>query len=259
MSSCCRWSMNCVCVKAGNACTNCMPQRRGNCRNSITNRSDLRDSSAVASQATVPVQPSPSPTPPQQLEIQSGVSLPPFTPTAQSTASTITSQLVSPTTLDTADVTTIPDLPPYRPLRDLSLTMGAQDAPEFSHQVSEAYEEIVHFSPNQLEVPMGNTGWTFIGMLSTLFHAFGNDSLGSADYAMKAAKVMQQLLLQKPVGKLTFTASTKYLQRRIASWNKGAVRELPAKAPPSSISSLNIEVAIEDEMVLQPTQHAVCV
>ena len=73
---------------------------------------------------------------------------------------------------------------------------------------------------------MGNTGRTFIGMLSTLFHAFGNDSLGSADYAMKAAMVMQQLLLQKPVGKLTFAASTECLQRRIASWNKGAVREL---------------------------------
>ena len=37
---------------------------------------------------------------------------------------------------------------------------------------------------------------------------------------------MQQLLLQKPVGKLTFAASTECLQRRIASWNKGAVREL---------------------------------
>ena len=231
MSSCCRCNgsgscVNCVCVKAGNACTNCMPQRRGNCRNSITNRSDFRDSSAVASQAMVPVQPSPSPTPPQQLEIQSGVFLPSFTPTAQSTNSTITSQLVSPKTQDTADVTTIPNLPPYLPLRDLSLTMGAQDAAEFSHQVSEAYEEIVHFSPNLLEVPMGNTGRTFIGMLSTLFHAFGNDSLGSADYAMKAAMVMQQLLLQKPVGKLTFAASTECLQHRIASWNKGAVREL---------------------------------
>ena len=145
---------------------------------------------------------------------------------AQSTTSTITSQLVSPTTPDTADVTTIPDLPPYPPLRDLSLTMGAQDAADFSHQVSEAYEEIVNFSPNLLEVPMGNTGRTFIGMLSTLFHAFGNDSLGSADYAMKAAMVMQQLLLQKPVGKLTFAVSTECLQRRIASWNKGAVREL---------------------------------
>ena len=73
---------------------------------------------------------------------------------------------------------------------------------------------------------MGNTGRTFIGMLSTLFHAFGNDSLGSADYAMKAAMVMQQLLLQKPVGKLTFAVSKECLQRRIASWNKGAVREL---------------------------------
>ena len=262
MSSCYRCNgsgrcVNCVCVKAGDACTNCMPQRRGNCRNSITNRSDLRDSSAVVSQATVPVQPSPSPIPQQQLEIQSGVPLPPFTPMAQSTASTITSQLVSPTTPDTADVTTIPDLPPYPPLRDLSLTMGAQDAAEFSHQVSEAYEEIVHFSPNLLEVPMGNTGWTFIGMLSTLFHAFGNDSLGSADYAMKAAMVMQQLLLEKPVGKLTFAVSMECLQRRIASWNKGAVRELySAKAPPSSTSSPNIEVAIADETVLQPTQHA---
>ena len=231
MSSCCQCNgsgrcVNCVCVKAGNACTNCMPQRHRNCRNTITNRSDLRDLSAVASQATVPVQPSPSPTPPQQVEIQSGVSLPPFIPMAQSTASTITSQLVSPTTPDTADVTTIPDLPPYPPLRDISLTMGAQDVAEFSHQLSEVYEEIIHFSPNLLEVPMGNTGQTFVGMLSTLFHAFGSDSLGSADYAMKAGMVMQQLLLQKPVGKLTFAASTECLQRRIASWNKGAVREL---------------------------------
>ena len=104
---------------------------------------------------------------------------------------------------------------------------------------------------------MGNTGRTFIGMLSTLFHAFGNDSLGSADYAMKAAMVMQQLLLQKPVGKLTFAVSTECLQRRIASWNKGAVIEsYSAKAPPSSTSSPNIEVAIADETVLQPTQHA---
>ena len=73
---------------------------------------------------------------------------------------------------------------------------------------------------------MGNTGRTFIGMLSTLFNAFGNDSPGSADYAMKAAMVMQQLLLQKPVGKHTFAASKECLQRRIASWNQGAVREL---------------------------------
>ena len=142
MPSCCRSNssgrcLNCVYVKASNACTNCMPQRHGNCRNSITNRPNLRNSSGVASQATVLVQPLPSPTPLQQLEIQSGVSLPPFTPTA-----------------------------------DSRFAWGDVDADTFTHSIIAAYAEVVNWKHNVFSNPLGSIGKAFVSELARLFRAY---------------------------------------------------------------------------------------
>ena len=92
-------------------------------------------------------------------------------------------------------------------------------------QVSDAYEEIVHWRRNVFLVPYGKVGNEFVQELTRMISAYRDG--GAFDcVAIKVAMVMCSLLLQKPYRSVTSADLVKCLQHRMTLWKQGDIVEL---------------------------------
>ena len=74
-------------------------------------------------------------------------------------------------------------------------------------------------------IPTGNAGKSFVSELANLFQAFADGS-SLEQIALKAAMVMQVLLLQKPSKTSKAKDHANHLQRRLFLWKNGDIHAL---------------------------------
>jgi len=115
-------------------------------------------------------------------------------------------------------------LPQYAPA-DNRLTIGDFDVEASCQILNAAYEEIVHFKPNQFSIPQGAMGSQFVNIIAQLLQCFGDESRGEG-MALKAAMVATQLLLQQPHRTFDRQAHLDCLTRRLLLWQDGDIDEL---------------------------------
>ena len=89
------------------------------------------------------------------------------------------------------------DLPPFTSASNSTFAWGPVDGKEFSRRVDTVYEIVVFWRRNLFVLPSGAAGKRFIGEKTRLFGAAeaGNPM---EKIALKAALLMEHLLLQKP-------------------------------------------------------------
>ena len=102
---------------------------------------------------------------------------------------------------------------------------GECDAKTFTHSLSIAYAEVVHWKKNLFAVPLGKPGKTFVQELSRLFRAYAEQS-ALESVALKAVTVMSILLLQKPARNSKLKDHTTCLQRRLNTWTTRDINSL---------------------------------
>ncbi len=71
------------------------------------------------------------------------------------------------------------------------------DGASFSHTITSAYTEVIHWRRNLFHAPSGKAGISFVNTLASLFRAYGECSTLES-IALRAAMVLAILLLQKP-------------------------------------------------------------
>lgn len=207
--TCCRCNrtgrcQNCTCVKRGQPCQNCLPQRLGNCVNTARTQpshsalSDLPFTQPLSSQVlnSVPE------TPLSHLSSTSDTSAPlqQLSPSFQSPSRMRnipeTPPFSSPTHAPEDDFA----LPHFTPMADPVFTWGEYDSTVFTTTLNIAYAEAVHWKMNLFKVPYGKAGKAFVSELARLFKAFATSS-ALESIALKAATLAPILLLQKPARK----------------------------------------------------------
>ena len=114
------------------------------------------------------------------------------------------------------------DLPSFTPACDPNSQWGNLTGDEFSHAISAAYFEAVHWKRNIFLVPSGAEGKEFVQELARIFGAYAERS-ALESFAMTAAMTMPLLLLQKPHGKSTTRDHVACLRRRLLAWKSGDV------------------------------------
>ena len=119
----------------------------------------------------------------------------------------------------------VPNLPQFKEMTYNTTTWQDISGEEFSKAIDEAYSQTVHWIPNLFMVPSGSSGKQFIGELAKLYDAFASES-SYERFAIKSAMTMPMLLFQKPHSKSKTHDHISYLNRRLASWEKGIIAEL---------------------------------
>ena len=102
---------------------------------------------------------------------------------------------------------------------------GICDAETFTHSLSAAYAEVVHWRKNVFPVPLGNSGKKFVQELSRLVRAYAEES-PLESIALQATTVMSILLLQKPARKSKPKDLASCLERRLNTWATGDINNL---------------------------------
>ena len=203
---------SCACAKAKRR-TNCLPTRRGHCSNTMhplvpPDPPDLQPSTStsLASSATS----APLPAPPGHTRDTAPVRQP------------------VPPTLQDGSLTTTPVTPisahPLPSPSPMAVPTGICDAESFTHSLSAAYAEVVHWK-NLFPVPQGNSGKTFVQELSRLFQAYAEQS-ALESVALQAITVMSILLLQKPACNSKPKDHASCLDRCLNTWANGDVNSL---------------------------------
>ena len=117
------------------------------------------------------------------------------------------------------------ELPAFQPAPPPRFNWGLLDGDDFSHALSAAYAEVVHWRRNIFSVPSGAAGKAFVLELSRLIKAFAERSAQEAA-AMKVIMVMPHLLLQKPHPSSISKDHQVCLERRLAVWKQGDIDAL---------------------------------
>ena len=172
MPSCCRCNgsgkcLNCACKKAGISCTNCLPLRRGKCKNRDGNAHASQHSGSSMSQDQV------ESIPDTQSPLHQPSSL--LSPVSRRYSS-VHSNYCHPVSVGGG---------------------GGVDSETFTISISSAYAEIVNWKRNFFAVPRGRSGKIFIGELARLYRAYA-EGTAMEGVALSAAMVMPTLLLQRP-------------------------------------------------------------
>ena len=175
-----------MCVKRGLSCDSCLPQRLGNCVNTVqTQPPPLAPADTSGLHPPRPLHPSEPYAP-----LDSFVVPPTVTPVADHGPSPPRAE---------NDATRNPDamLPPFIPMADPVFSWGELDSVHFVDTLTATYNEAIHWKPNLFKVPYGRVGKSFVFELARLFKSFATHT-ALESVALKAATLMPVLLLQKP-------------------------------------------------------------
>ena len=226
LTVCCRCNAggkckSCACVKARRPCTNCLPTRRGHC----SNTKQLPASPPRLDLHSLPIATSPT---------SSATSTPSCASSspAGNTALVLLPPAPAATLLDLPEASATPvtpisaqPLPSPSPMAAPTFVWGTCDAETFTHSLSAAYAETVHWKRNLFLVPLGNSGKKFVQELSRLFRAYAEQS-ALESVALQAITVMSILLLQKPAYNSKPKENASCLERRLNTWAKGDINSL---------------------------------
>ena len=127
-----------------------------------------------------------------------------------------------PTTAPRQTDTGRPDrsLPPFVPISTPNFHWGNLNAEDFSHVITCASAEIVHWRRNVFMVPSGKAGKRFVQELTRLFSAYA-DASAMEGIAIKAVMTACSLLLQKPHSGSKSHDHATALERRLKSCEEG--------------------------------------
>ena len=145
--------IGCSCSKAGRPCTNCLPSRKGHCRN-VSSTTPTRDND-------MPSVPSHTLESQQQLQTDlraQAVSPSPEQEYADDDATISDQEILAEAefTIDTdpiSDISAIPSLPQFKDMTCNQSAWHEISGEEFSKAIDEAYGQTVHWIPNSFMVP----------------------------------------------------------------------------------------------------------
>ena len=118
----------------------------------------------------------------------------------------------------TSDVTPSPTLSPR-------VVWGKLRGDQITHEINEAYREVILWKPNLFKVPSGQTGEKFIDELARTVDFFKRDS-HLEPIALTALITMMPLLLQKPTKTSKTSDHIRYLKERLDLWKTGNLTKL---------------------------------
>ena len=191
LPECCRCNdkgscSRCMCVKKNSHCVNCLPLKRGHCKNV---RPDLTQ---VVDGHNVVVSPLGSPChSPKVIDTDTSCS-PPVSPPGLPPSSPC---MVTPFVDHVVDA--VPSLPVPAPVAEPTFRWGVIDGASFEKVISDTYEEVVHWRKHYFPVPCGQCGKAFVSELARLFKGYAESS-SMESVSMKAVTVLCILLLQRP-------------------------------------------------------------
>ena len=87
------------------------------------------------------------------------------------------------------------------------------------HEISKAYEEVVHWWRNVFKIPFGGQGKAFVQEMASQFQSYA-DASAREKVALKAAMVLLALVLQRPSKTSKSKDHIKYMERRHSCGNK---------------------------------------
>lgn len=214
---------NCACVKAGRRCHDCLPQRRGNCKNavgpvSLAQGRTSAQNTGMASQPNSRTRHSESNDSDTEHSIASHISQPPQPTTSSSQALNTTPDIGIAPEFDL-------QLPPYSPVSTPTFMWGSNDSSDFVPTVDKVYREAIHWKPNLFKVPNGTAGKAFVSELARMYNAFGLKSSLEL-ISLKAAVLLPILLLQKPAQRSKAKDHKAALERRLDTWKNGDLDDL---------------------------------
>ena len=91
--------------------------------------------------------------------------------------------------------------------------------------VNYVYDEAIHWQRNVFSVPVGKAGTHFVQELARLFQSFA-DCSALEGFALKAAMLMPNLLLQKTHLKSRSKEDAQVLENQLKCWQKGDLDSL---------------------------------
>ena len=262
-SCCCRCNgsgrcKNCVCVEAGRTCSNCLPTRRGRCRNTSSflnsgggpegegfgggneeglgggggggERRGLGEASQTVRCSRMAR---------RRMYRVSSAAL--FRLLVLPLLSTVLRWCLGllPYLVHQAPFTFLhsfhllellhpfPELPPSSVMAQAHFTWGPSEvsSEQFVQTVNAAYSEIVHWRRNVFSVPSGKAGKAFVSELARLFQSYADGSTFET-IPLTVAMILPQLLLQKPSPKSKAHEHSKCLAQRLEIWKAGDILSL---------------------------------
>ena len=106
---------------------------------------------------------------------------------------------------------------------------GSLDGPAMCERVIASYNEVVHRKRNIFKIPSGKVGKAFVSEMAKLFQAFAEETRIKS-FALTAAAVLPNLLLQKPHGGSKTKDHVQCLEWRLRLWLNGEVESLMLEA-----------------------------
>ena len=233
MPVCCRRNgsgrcINCSCTKSARPCVNCLPLRKGLCRN--------QDASNTLSPVPVPSLPAPSALdgiPPLPSNPDNLADTPPSTQLyVLSASSDPDDSIVDEAIFDEA----IPDNAIFDEVSEAThvslpdfakanFTWGNTQGTEMIQLINEAYDVVVQWKRNIFLVPSGKVGKAFVSEITRLVLGYA-EATALEGIALKAVVVMQVLLLQQPHASSKSRDHVQHLPRRLDLWKNGDVQAL---------------------------------
>ena len=103
--------------------------------------------------------------------------------------------------------------------------MGQDERKKIRKSLDSAYQKIVKWKENYMQIPRGKAGKTLIAEVTRLIRLF-NSSKRWEPVAIHMLQVLLPLILQKPSPKSKTKEHVKYLNKRMEWWKHGKIEEL---------------------------------
>ena len=203
--------INCNCAKSGKLCVDCLPSRRGGCRNlsppPTSHGLALSDPIVDVVTNTVP-----------QESLQENLDSV-LTPRQSLQNEPLCSDL-------TENSVIVPSsLPPSPQSCEPCFAWGNCEGAMFQDAIVDVYKIVVHWRRNIFRVPSGKAVKLVVRELTLLFQAYAEASTLES-VAITAAMVLPSLILQKPHPLSKVKEHIECIERRLKLWKEGNIKEL---------------------------------
>ena len=203
MPTCCRCNgsgrcVSCTCVKSGKPCIDCLPSRKGCCRNLIT--------------TTEPT-------------VHTPLDMAPLLTVEPTQAEATQSAYLTPS--ETTHTPVIPNdahFPPYPQVCSPCFKWGDCEGPMFQEAIKKAYNQVVHWYCNIFKISSGK-GKMVVKELTRLFESYA-DATTLESVAITAAMVLPSLILQKLHRSSKTKEHVTCIKKRMKLWQEGNLVDL---------------------------------